>query len=196
MKKNIFFFVVFFSLFSCKKMKQHQREIIVEEVEKEEIVADERQEQQNEELQESRSIAVLIAENVEFTDFHFLLQKADLATNLLENHGPYTVFIPTNSSLESLESLESFEIDDLDEKETVKFSKFFILNRGVSYEDLKRKVENNEGEFFIENILGSKLQFIIKDNVIFLKSSNGYLLKVDNYAECSNGYLYKIEANN
>ncbi|WBL26304.1 fasciclin domain-containing protein [Zunongwangia sp. HGR-M22] len=190
MKKNIFFFVVFFSLLSCKKMKRHQREIIVEEVEKEEIVADERQEQQNEELQESRSIAVLIAENVEFTDFHFLLQKADLATNLLENHGPYTVFIPTNSSL------ESFEVDDFDEKETAKFSKFFILNRGVSYEDLKRKIENNEGEFFIENILGSKLQFIIKDNVIFLKSSNGYLLKVDKYAECSNGYLYKIEANN
>ncbi|MDN3596549.1 fasciclin domain-containing protein [Zunongwangia endophytica] len=190
MKNILFLFVVFFSLLGCKKMKQHQHEIVVEEVEEEESVADERQEQQNEELQESRSIAVLIAENAEFTDFHFLLQKADLATNLLENHGPYTVFIPTNGSL------ESSEVDNLDDKETAEFAKYYILNSSFSYEDLKAEIGENKGEFFLENSLGSTLQFAEKEDGIYLKTLSGDFMKVEKYTEASNGYLYKIEVNN
>ena len=137
-------------------------------------------------ITESRSIAIVAAEDVKLSNFNQILQNGDLAATLLKGRGPYTVFAPQDDALENINYAE------FNEYESAGFSKLFMLNRALPYEKLKAEIIENQHQLLVENMEGSKLEFVEKEGDIYIKSASGELLKLAKPAKASNGFLYKI----
>ena len=137
-------------------------------------------------ITESRSIAIIAAEDVKLSNFNQILQNGDLAATLLKGRGPYTVFAPED------EAFENINYAEFNENESASFSKLFMLNRALPYEKLKAEIIENQHQLLLENMEGSRLEFVEKDGEIYIKSAAGVLLKLAKPAKASNGFLYKI----
>ncbi|MFC6861735.1 fasciclin domain-containing protein [Zunongwangia atlantica] len=186
MKSIILILAILFSLISCDKLKQKQQQNVLNELKIEDSLLSVQNAKRMEAAAKSQSIAILVAEDMELSNFNQVLQNGDLAATLLKGRGPYTVFAPED------EAFEKINYAEFNENESAGFSKLFMLNRALPYEKLKAEIIENRHQLLLENMEGSRLEFEEKDGEIYIKSASGELLKLAKPAKASNGFLYKI----
>jgi len=186
MKSIILILAILFSLISCDKLKQKQQQNVLNELKIEDSLLSVQNAERMKAIAKSQSIAIIVAEDVELSNFNQVLQNGDLAATLLKGRGPYTVFAPEDEAFENINYVE------FNENESAGFSKLFILNRALPYEKLKAEIIENRHQLLLENMEGSRLEFEEKDGEIYIKSASGELLKLVKPAKASNGFLYKI----
>ena len=186
MKFVILILAILFSLISCNKLKQKQQQNVLYELKIEDSLLSVQNAKRMKAIAKSQSIAIIVAEDVELSNFNQVLQNGDLAATLLKGRGPYTVFAPEDEAFENINYVE------FNENESAGFSKLFILNRALPYEKLKAEIIENRHQLLLENMEGSRLGFEEKDGEIYIKSASGELLKLAKPAKASNGFLYKI----
>ena len=186
MKFVILILAILFSLISCNKLKQKQQQNVLYELKIEDSLLSVQNAKRMKAIAKSQSIAIIVAEDVELSNFNQVLQNGDLAATLLKGRGPYTVFAPEDEAFENINYVE------FNENESAGFSKLFILNRALPYEKLKAEIIENRHQLLLENMEGSRLEFEEKDGEIYIKSASGELLKLAKPAKASNGFLYKI----
>lgn len=179
-------FAALFLLASCDKLKEKQQQNMIDELKLEDSLLSISNTRRMKAITESRSIAIITAEDVKLSNFNQILQNGDLAATLLKGRGPYTVFAPQDDAFENINYAE------FNEYESAGFSKLFMLNRALPYEKLKAEIIENQHQLLLENMEGSRLEFVEKDGEIYIKSAAGVLLKLAKPAKASNGVLYKI----
>ena len=182
MKQILLIFAALFLLASCDKLKEKQQQNMIDELKLEDSLLSISNSRRMKAITESRSIAIIAAEDVKLSNFNQILQNGDLATTLLKGRGPYTVFAPED------EAFENINYAEFNENESASFSKLFMLNRALPYEKLKTEIIENQHQLLLEN---SRLEFVEKDGEIYIKSAAGVLLKLAKPAKASNGFYIK-----
>ena len=136
-----------------------------------------------------------IAIDVSYTTLHNMLKETKYP-KLLQEQGPYTIFIPLNGAIKKLhpKTLKNLQKPENTSKlEAVMDCHIF---RGlINKQDIIKAIKENGGSVKLKTIGGTRLIASMKDDKIYLidkKGNAGRLMAND--IEASNGIIHTIES--
>lgn len=144
---------------------------------------------------ESNSIAAKAMETDSLSTLVSALQSAEMAELLKVDEGPYTVFAPNNAAFNKVDKAA---LDTLMKQENrndlSNLLKYHVVEDKIMASDLKKMIEDDDGEYKIDTMAGTELTATIKDGNVMLTDENGNTAKVVKAdVDASNGVVHIID---
>tara|TARA_B100000989_G_C19359546_1_gene392647 strand:- start:95 stop:601 length:507 start_codon:yes stop_codon:yes gene_type:complete len=111
--------------------------------------------------------------NENFSTLVAAVQAGELV-DALSSEGPFTVFAPTNEAFENLPdgTLESLlNPENLETLQSI--LKYHVISGTYMAEDVVNALNENDGQFNIETLLGQELTVKLWEGNVYLKDANG-----------------------
>ena len=185
--------IVFTSCEDNKKKDQEEKERMEQmEAEREAEMEAEKEKQE----MESNSIAAKAMETDTLSTLVSALKSAELAEMFKTEEGPFTVFAPNNAAFNKVDKAT---LDQLMMKENkaklAGILKYHVVDKKVMSADLKKMIQDNDGEYSISTVGGGNLKATLEgENVILTDESGNKATVVKADVDASNGVVHIIDA--
>lgn len=185
--------IVFTSCEDNKKKDQEEKERMEQmEAEREAEMEAEKEKQE----MESNSIAAKAMETDTLSTLVSALKSAELAEMFKTEEGPFTVFAPNNAAFNKVDKAT---LDQLMMKENkaklAGILKYHVVDKKVMSADLKKMIQDNDGEYSISTVGGGNLKATLEgENVILTDESGNKATVVQADVDASNGVVHIIDA--
>ena len=144
---------------------------------------------------ESNSIAAKAMETDTLSTLVSTLQTAKMAELLKVSEGPYTVFAPNNAAFNKVDkaTLDNLMMEE-NQSKLSGLLKYHVVEDEIMASDLKKMIQDNNGEYKINTLAGSELTAMMNGDNIVLKDANGNtatIVQAD--VDASNGVIHIID---
>ena len=144
--------------------------------------------------EDAGTIVEVASENEKFSTLVTAIKAAGLVETL-EGEGPYTVFAPTNAAFDKLPdgTLDGLlKPDNKDKLENI--LTYHVVSGSYKAADVMEAIKDNDGQFMIETVEGTKLTLSLDGENVVLKDDKGVTSTVVmTDVAASNGVIHVID---
>lgn len=185
-KSLIFLAFASFMFISCNDNEKREDDI-------EDVVEMDEDAFKDEEIDEN--VITVLDEDPELSTFSQNLERNELSDTWMDEQGPITIFVPTNTAYENLPEERRTSLNSIQDPQQNQAILYYLVVEGETTSDeLRREIENANGEYTMNTMQGEPLTASLDGELIILTDASGNtatIVEVDR--DAGDGIIHVID---